>query len=657
MRFSDSFLDEIRQRLPASEVVGRRVRLKKQGREFAGLSPFNAEKTPSFFVNDTKGKWFDFSAGKNGDIFTFVMETEGVSFPEAVERLAAEAGVPMPARDAEAEAHEKQRASLLDVTEMAAKFFEGALQSRAGANARGYLQNRGLGPDVQRRFRLGYAPADRAALKEHLAAKGITQADMIAAGLLVSGDDVPVSFDRFRDRVIFPITDFRGRIVGFGGRALAADVPAKYLNSPETELFHKGSLLYLGAEARKAAHDGASVIVVEGYVDAIQMAVAGFPATVAPLGTALTERQLQILWRMADEPILCFDGDKAGIRAAHRAADLALPFLAPGKSLRFALLPAGQDPDDLIRAAGADAMRAVIGAARPLVEMLWLRETESGVFDTPERRAALEARFREIARTISDESVRRHYIQAFQERIAAFFPPANSEWRVANRRDVNGEWGMANGRAGRRPDRSSTRYSPFATRSSSTARPSLPVSDRLRQSQLLAGRATYPLREVVLVMTMVNHPGLLAEHLDDFAHIAFSHPDLDHLRDAILDFVAHDAGETPDASLRAPLAAGRHGALLKRLEEQIERAGHWPATPGAANEDAAEGWRQALTLHRRARTLHNELKAAEAALAEDASDANLARLVEIQKQLVASEGTEALIEGFGASSGRKARVF
>ncbi len=423
MRFPDSFLDEIRARLPASAVVGRKVKLRKQGREFAGLSPFNAEKTPSFFVNDSKGKWFDFSAGKNGDIFTFLMETDGLTFPEAVERLAGEAGVPMPARDPEAEAHEKERATLHDVLELATQFFEASLNARTGATARGYLTGRDIGPDLQRKFRLGYAPADRSALKEHLSGKGITQEQMIAAGLLVAGPDIPVSFDRFRERVIFPITDFRGRIVAFGGRALSADVPAKYLNSPETELFHKGLLLYNGASARHAAHDAGTVVVVEGYVDVIRMVAAGFAHTVAPLGTALTDRQLDILWRLADEPILCFDGDKAGLRAAHRAAGLALPQLKPGKSLRFALLPGGQDPDDLIRASGAEAMAAILAAARPLVDLVWSRETDAGVFDTPERRAALEARLAEIAREIGDDSVRRHYQQAFAERVAAFFPP------------------------------------------------------------------------------------------------------------------------------------------------------------------------------------------------------------------------------------------
>jgi DNA primase len=642
MRFPDSFLDEIRARLPASAVVGRRVKLKKQGREFAGLSPFNAEKTPSFFVNDTKGKWFDFSAQKNGDIFTFLMETEGLSFPEAVERLAAEAGVPMPARDERAEEREKERASLHEVMELAAKFFEAALQTRAGAAARGYLQNRDLGPELQRRFRIGYAPPDRAALKEHLASKNVTQEQMIAAGLLVSGDDIPVSFDRFRDRVIFPIADFKGRIVAFGGRALSADVPAKYLNSPETELFHKGSLLYNGAMARKASHDAGTVIAVEGYVDVVQMVGAGFAHTVAPLGTALTERQLQILWRMADEPILCFDGDKAGVRAAFRAADLALPLLAPGKSLRFALLPAGQDPDDLIRAGGHDAMAAVIAAARPLVEMIWMRETEAGVFDTPERRAALEAKLREIARAIGDESVRRHYVQAFAERVAAFFPAV--ERRTYDRPQYGGTRPVSDRRGPGRP---------FSNRN--PARFPIPVSDRLRTTQILAGRATTPLREVVLVMTVVNHPHLLQQHLDDFAHIEFSSVDLDRLRAAILEIVSHHEGEP--GPIREELAGAGFAMILTRLEDQIEKAGHWPATPEAADEDANQGWLQALTLHRRARTLHKELKEAEAALGLDPSEANLARLVDIQQQLANSEGVEALIEGFGAPSGRAARAF
>ncbi len=646
MRFPPSFLDEIRARLPASAVIGKRVKLRKQGREFAGLSPFNAEKTPSFYVNDQKAKWFDFSAQKNGDIFTFLMETEGISFPEAVERLANEAGVAMPARDPQAEEREKVRATLHDVMELATKFYEEALQSRAGAAARGYLANRAIGPDLQKRFRIGYAPADRGALKQHLASKDVSQQQMVEAGLLIAGDDIPVSFDRFRDRVIFPIADFRGRIVGFGGRALAPDVPAKYLNSPETDLFHKGGLLYNGAEARKAAHDAGTVIAVEGYVDVIQMAGAGFGHTVAPLGTALTERQLEILWRMADEPILCFDGDSAGLRAAGRAAELALPFLQPGKSLRFALLPEGQDPDDLIRAAGSQAMAEVIAAARPLVDLIWSRETETGVFDTPERRAALEARLREIARAIADESVRRHYSQALTERLAAFFPAP--EPRYAGRRADYGDRSgyRERGYGGGRYDRGGPRG----------VAAQIPVSDRLRRTGMLARQGAPPLREAVLVMTMVDHPGLIARHLDEFAHVEIASPELSALRGELLEIVAADH-DVEASGLRGRLAESRFSGLLARLDAQIAACGLWLATTAASDDDAEKGWHQALTLHRRQRTLHKELKEAEAALARDASEANFARLVDIQNQLASAEGMEALIEGFGASSGREARVF
>ena len=384
---------------------------------------------------------------------------------------------------------------------------------------------------------------------------------MIAAGLLVS-ENVPVSFDRFRDRVIFPITDFRGRIVAFGGRALSADVPAKYLNSPETELFHKGALLYNGATARHAAHDAGTVVAVEGYVDVVRMVAAGFAHTVAPLGTALTERQLQILWRMADEPILCFDGDSAGLRAANRAADLAMPLLLPGKSLRFALLPPGLDPDDLIRASGADAMRAILAAARPLVDLVWGRETDSGVFDTPERRAALEARLREIARA---------------DRRRECAPPLQPGLRRPRSRPSSARASGTHGPV-RSPNYRGPRseYRGRDPRFPSPVRPlasGIPVSDRLRRSQMLAGRATLPFREIVLVMTMVNHPALLARHLDDFAHLEFSHGDLDRLRDGVLEIVAH--GEAEDAGeLAKALAARGLAPLVERLSAQL--ADHGP---------------------------------------------------------------------------------
>src|SRR3954452_14268773 len=434
MRFTPQFLDDLRARLPVSEVVGRRVKLKRAGREWKGLSPFQQEKSPSFTVNDQKGFYHDFSSGKHGDIISFLMETEGVGFTEAVERLAAMAGVPLPAAPPDAARHEQRRKTLHDVMELAAKFFADTLASRGGARARGYLGDRGISPAVQLQFRIGYAPGERFALKEHLASHGIPVEDMVEAGLLIAGDDIPVPYDRFRDRVMFPIADLRGRVIAFGGRALEKDVSAKYLNSPETPLFHKGDNLYNLSSAREAVHtagkstqaaqnNGARLVVVEGYVDVIAMVGAGFPASVAPLGTALTENQLALLWKMADEPILCFDGDKAGQKAAWRAADMALPHLKPGKSLRFALLPEGQDPDDLARTSGRGAIEEVIGAARGLADVIWSREIEGGSFATPERRAALEARISEMTNGIHDEVVRRYYRQDFSERLQRTFAP------------------------------------------------------------------------------------------------------------------------------------------------------------------------------------------------------------------------------------------
>ena len=383
MRFTPDFLEQLRSRLPVSDVVGRRVKLVKAGREFKGLSPFNKEKTPSFYVNDQKGFFHDFSSGKHGDIFDFVMETEGVAFPEAVERLAGLAGMQMPKSSPEEAAREKRRAGLHEIMDMAARFFEAALAGRAGAQARAYLDRRGLTPATRTAFRLGYAPGERTALRGHLVGQGVPMADLIEAGLLIAGDGIPEPYDRFRDRIMFPIEDARGKVIAFGGRALSADAPAKYLNSPETPLFHKGAVLFNHHRARAAAHGAGAVVAVEGYVDAIALVQAGIGHVVAPLGTALTPDQIALMWRMADEPVLCFDGDKAGQRAANRAVDTALPALAPGRSLRFAFLPDGQDPDDLVRAGGRAAMEEVLAAARPLVDVLWMRESAAQPLDTP----------------------------------------------------------------------------------------------------------------------------------------------------------------------------------------------------------------------------------------------------------------------------------
>jgi DNA primase catalytic core len=423
MRFPPSLLDEIRARLPVSQVVGRRVKLKRQGREFTGLSPFKNEKTPSFTVNDQKGFYHCFATGEHGDIFSFLTSTEGLSFPEAVERLADEAGVEMPKPSPQAEAREAQSVTLRKITEESCRFFEAALAGPQGQEARAYLERRGLSKADIERFRLGYAPHGRHQLKEHLAAKGFRADDMAASGMLIAGPDIAVSYDRFRNRLIFPIADLRDQIIAFGGRALAPDQQPKYLNSPETPLFHKGSVLFNAAAARKAAHESGEVIVAEGYMDVIAFHRAGFVNAVAPLGTALTTDQLKMLWRMADEPVLCFDGDLAGLKAAHRAVETVLPLLMPGKSLAFVFLPDGLDPDDLLRQKGADAVGEALGKREMLIDVLWSKELASGSWHTPEKRAELEERLKALVATIANPLVRKHYDIAARNRLWQHFSP------------------------------------------------------------------------------------------------------------------------------------------------------------------------------------------------------------------------------------------
>ena len=656
MRFTPQFLDELRARLPVSEVVGRRVKLRKQGREFIGLSPFNKEKSPSFTVNDQKGFFHDFSSGKHGDIFGFVMETEGVGFPEAVERLAQLAGVPLPKVSHEDEARDARRKTLHDVMELAAKFFEATLAGRAGAKARGYLADRGLDPTTQLKFRLGYATNERFALKEHLGSHGIPVEDMVEAGLLVSGDDIPLPFDRFRDRVMFPITDLRGRVIAFGGRALEKDAQAKYLNSPETPLFHKGATLYNIASARQAAHDGAPVIAVEGYVDMIAMVTAGFAATVAPLGTALTEDQLALLWKMADEPVLCFDGDNAGLRAAYRAVELAMPRLKPGKSLKFALLPQGQDPDDLVRSAGREAVMEVIAAARPLADMLWARETEGHSFATPERRAALEARINEVTSGIADDSVRKYYRQDFNARLSQFFAPAQTPRGNFQRRQGQGQAWRGQDWRERGNSNWQPRYgAPQRPATGGKNTPYVVVSQQLASSPVHRGhRTAVPKREALILQAALNYPWLLHDHLEELASLEFHHADAERLKGALIDIAAHAVA--PDAeAIKAELADRNLTETMERIGASITTQSVWGARPDAAPEDVLVTWQQLVGLHRQWHSLTKELKDAEQALGKDNSEANYLRLRDVKARLARMDGTEALIEGFGASSGRGVR--
>ena len=632
MKFTPDFLDEIKTRLPASQVIGQRVRLKKEGREWRGLSPFNAEKTPSFYVNDQKAFYHDFSSGKSGDIFTFLMEVEGLSFPEAVEKLAGEAGVEMPRRDAGYEARERVRASLHEVVALAAAEFERRLHEPSGARARGYLADRRIDAAQQRAFGLGFATGEKFGLRDALAAKGVEAAQMIEAGLLVHGEGVAVPYDRFQNRVMFPIHDRSGKPIAFGGRAMEPGAKAKYLNSPETPLFHKGGLLYNHHRARKAAQDKGEVIAVEGYVDVIAMTRAGFPETVAPLGTALTAEQCALLWTIAETPTLCFDGDKAGRKAAFRAVETALPLIGPGKSLRFALLPEGQDPDDLAKAGGGEAIAAVLAEARPFSEMLFQRETEGQVFDTPEQRAALERRLRELTASIADETLRKHYSRDMSERLSQLFGVAPGRQATPQRKFADG--------AGRQRGRFDT-----GPRIGVASLPLPPVRLPLRPRD--------PPREVFILAVLLNHPALIDSAADDIAKLDFSSAALASFRSRLLDIALH-AEPGPEALERALDAAGLAAERERIAKAAIRSPNAWCAAKEAPFADAETALRQSLALQRKSGALHMELKSAVLALEADPSEGNLARLADIKAGLADLADAEAAVEGFGAASGRAA---
>ncbi len=443
MSLPPGFLDELRTRLSLSQVVGRKVmwdqRKSNQGKgDMWAPCPFHHEKTASFHVDDQKGFYYCFGCHAKGDAISFVKETENVSFIEAVEILAREAGMPMPARDPKAQEKQDRRAQLAEVMEQAVQFFRLQLKTGAGAAARDYLTRRGLDAQALDRWEIGFAPDGWQGLWDHLRGKNVAEDLILGAGLAKPSNKGKKPYDTFRNRIMYPIRDPRGRCIAFGGRAMDPNDNAKYLNSPETELFDKGRSLYNQGPARQAAGKGQPLIVAEGYMDVIALAEAGFGASVAPLGTAITEHQLHLLWRISDEPIIALDGDSAGLRAAMRAVDLALPLLEAGKSLRFALMPEGKDPDDLLRAEGSGAVQAVLDGAIPMVRLLWQRETEGKVFDSPERKAALDKSLRDKIKLIRDPSIRSHYGQEIKDlRWHLFRPQRQSQNRAWQPR---GKW-------------------------------------------------------------------------------------------------------------------------------------------------------------------------------------------------------------------------
>ena len=605
MAFPPDFLDELRSRVSLTDLIGRRVPLKKRGREWVGLSPFQSEKSPSFTVVPEKGFFHCFSSGEHGDAIGWVMRMEGLSFPEAVEKLAGEAGLQVPRPTPEAKAEAEKRKSVHDVLEMACAFFEQQLGRSWGEQAKGYLERRGLSAATIERFRLGYAPSDRGLLLKHLRANKVDLELAASAGLVKLPEGGGEPRDYFFNRVLFPIADRQGRIIGFGGRTLEPDGKPKYLNTPETVVFRKGRSLYNLDRARKAAHAAGEVVVAEGYMDVIALDQAGFPACVAPLGTAVTEEQIAELWRLTTEPLICLDGDQAGQKAGMRVAERALPGLQPGRSLRFALLPPGEDPDSLLRAQGPQALRQVLDAARPLSDLVWLMLTTGRELATPERRAGLRQEIMKLTGVIADEGVK----AAYRDDLLARYDEA---------------YGFGSRRRGRQDGRFQVRKGRYGgdllgsqgSRSAAFDRPA-PSLLRRRPEQMLLACA-------------LNHPELAAEDCENLAAVRLSSPDFDRLRRAIADALANRPDLDSDTLQDHLSQLGFAEALAAVLSESVYL--HAPfARANRPLAEARQGWRDLMDRLWIAQQAHEDIDTARQ-LAADMKEESLERL-RVRQQL------------------------
>lgn len=592
MRFPEEFLNELKSRVRLSDVVGKKVQLKKRGKDWVGLSPFSNEKTPSFYVHDDRGFYKCFSTQKAGDAITFLTETERLTFAEAVEKLARDYGMELPKQSAEEEKQYRRRTTLIEWVEKACAFFEEQLRKPAGAEAREYLQKRGFGPEAWTRHRMGFAPNGWRSLSDFLTKQGASVEELIEAGLLVQPEEADKQpWDRFRNRVIFPITDHSNRVIAFGARTLEPDGKPKYLNSSDSPLFHKGRTLYRYMDAREAMATikegplSRGLIVTEGYVDAISLAEAGIGSAVAPLGTALTEEQLDLLWRAGPEPILCFDGDAAGIRAAWRACDRALPLIEPGKTLFFALLPDGMDPDDVVRVRGPQAMRDMLAGARPLVDLLWSRELEAEPLDTPERKAGFEARLMAAVGQIKHAVVKKAYERELRDRLYWHFRPGK------------GGGGHA-GNHGQNPARKG--FSPGPT----------------------------GLPGLILVVRALESPQIMEQGREVLARAVFEDPDVQAIRDAA--FHVYDSTEMLD---RPAVAAHLRSLGRKRAVELLETFPVGQPMDPRSNE--GRDWLDALGRFPVARTLVAEVQATKRAEEEGVEIMSAAHQARIMQKVIA----------------------
>ncbi len=601
MALPPAFLDELRARTPLAPLIGRRTRIERAGRQWKACCPFHGEKTPSLHIWDDH--YHCFGCGAHGDAITFVMQAEGASFTEAVERLAGEAGLAVPKPTSDATEAERRRHDLTSVLDLASESFQRRLFLPEGRRALDYLLGRGLSEATIRRFGLGWSGPGRGALAADLARECVETRLLAEAGLVRVDSETGRGRELFFDRVMFPIRDRAGRIISFGGRTLGDGQP-KYVNGPETPLFSKRRSLYALDLARAAREGG--IVVVEGYMDVIALHQAGFAGAVAPLGTALTEEQMAELWRLSPAPILCFDGDAAGRRAAMRAIELALPRLAHDRSFRFAIMPEGEDPDTLVRRHGPARVRTVLDGARSLADTLFDHLRDSTGDSTPEQRAALLGRIDETTRLIPDRALSSEFRSALRKR---FFPERPDPRRLDALR-----FG-----AGRKDARGGTRR-PVAL----AARP--PISDA--QTRAERGR--------ILTAVLLAHPAILRDVEHAFAEVDLPAP-CDRLRKALLAW-AEDAGTLDSGALVAHLTISGLEAEAEQALATLPDFAHADAMPG----DAEAGWWHFFGLMH-AGQLREELVAAERAAEVNLDGGTQRRVIALRialERMVATEPDE-----------------
>jgi DNA primase len=587
---SELSLEDFKARLPLAEIVGRYVKLTRRGREHQGLCPFHKEKTPSFNVVEDKGFYHCFGCGAHGTAIDFVMAIESLTFPEALERLADLTGIAAPRRVMAGQTEPSQRLHAANAA--AAAWFQAQLGGGSGREAQAYLERRGLSRDIVKDFGLGYAPNERFAMRRALMAQGFAEAELLAAGLLAQADGQGEGFDRFRHRIMFPIADERGRIVAFGGRALG-DARAKYLNTAQTEIFHKGELLYNHHRASRPARERREVLLAEGYMDVIALAQAGFTHAVAPLGTAITERQLALLWKLAEAPTVCLDGDRAGLAAALHVAEHALPLMRGGQTLRFAMLPDGEDPDSFLRRHGNGPLRAILDKAQHLSVFVWSALNEHSFrnldLDRPEQIAALRRKLRSFEAKAADPDIRlglkRRFGELLEERLAGI--------RQSRQRTVTS-----------RPRSGDHRRGPSGVGAGSTAGGRIPGWSGVGSPGLEAALARQETsREARVLLPLLRHPEWLSGCEDDFSSLQLTDSRLELLRQEIVTWFV-DNGNLDAEGLQRHLLRYGFGPLLDQFAADLTQ----PTATGNDIDDAEHrrSWRGMLAAIRHRAALHQE---------------------------------------------------